>query len=203
MKKIKIEIDLTNKKLIFDLASIGLIELFNYPEILLEKDFRENNVLSYFCKNINSFENNIQKYVIDFVLSLDQFDKYENNTKDTPLHFLASRGRIEIMSHPLFNTIKNDFEYTPYYYLIKSVATTKLKECIIVEELLKPLKITKYVGPLTVLDALLERSTKPTLKQIRDMGIPINCESKQLRKKISYEDISNFKKNNSLMYIFS
>jgi hypothetical protein len=111
MKKIKIEIDLTNKKLIFDLASIGLIELFNYPEILLEKDFRENNVLSYFCKNINSFENNIQKYVIDFVLSLDQFDKYENNTKDTPLHFLASRGRIEIMSHPLFNTIKNDFEY--------------------------------------------------------------------------------------------
>lgn len=199
----KIEIDLSNKNLVFDLASIGLIELFNYPELLLEKDYRGNNLLSYYCKNINSFESNKQKFIVDYVLSLTDFEKYENKTKDTPLHFLASVGRIEIMNHPFYNTIKNDFEYTPYYYLIKSVSSNKLKDCIVIEELLKPIKIKQYLGPIMALDALLDRSFKPTLKQVRDMGIPINCDKKQLRKKISYEDISAFKKNNALHFMFS
>jgi hypothetical protein len=201
--KIKIEIDLTNKRLLFDLASIGMLDLLNYPEILFEKDYRGNNVLSYFCKNINSFEDDKQKTIIDFVLGMEQYVAYENNIKDTPLHFLASRGRLEIMRHPLFNTIKNDFGHTPYYCLIKSVPTIKLKECFIVEELLKTLAERKWLGPVMALDALLDRASKPTIKQIRDLGIPLSCDKNKLKRKISYEDISNFKKNNTLQFIFS
>lgn len=203
MKKIKIEIDLTNKNLIFDLASIGLMDLFNYPEILQEKDIRGNSVLYYFCRNINTFSDEKQKFLIDYIFSLKNLNDYTDKSGDSLLHVLGLRGRMEILKHSDFNSLKNNFGHTPYYYLIKSVATIKLKDCVIIEELLKPLQERKYVGPIMALDAILDRTNKPTLKQIRDMGIPINCESNQLRKKISYEDISNFKKNTPLMYIFS
>jgi hypothetical protein len=204
MEKIKIEIDLSNKEMLFRLASIGFLELLSYPKILKEKDLRGQTVLYYFCKNINIFNNNDQKLIINYVLNLKDIEEHNDIMKDSLLHVLAARCREEIISHPLFYTLKNNHNQTPYYYLIRYAPLSKIKDFVNVEELLKPLADIKYVGPMMALDAFLDRSKKPSLKQLIDMKIPITVDNKNnLRRKVSYEDISKLKKNNPLLYIFS
>lgn len=204
MKKIKIEIDLSNKKMLFDLASIGFLELFKHEDVLKEEDTRGQNILYCYCVNINNFDIDTQNFILEYVLNLKNLEIYNGVFGTTLLHVLALRGRTEILKHPLFNSIKNDFSQTPYYILIKYVANVKLKECINVEEILKPLENRQYLPPLMVLDAFLERSHKPSLKNLKDLGIPVIIESnKDLRRRVAYEDIDNLKKNTPLMYIFS
>lgn len=204
MKKIKIEIDLSNKKILFDLASIGFLELFKYEDLLKEKDIRGQTVLYYYCVNINTFSIDTQNFILEKVINLKNLEIYNDIMGDTLLHVLAQRGRTEILKHPLFNTIKNNFSQTPYYFLIKHVANVKLKDCINLEEILKPLSYRKYLTPLMVLDAFLERSHKPSLKNLKDLGIPVIIENpRDIRRRVAYEDINNLKKNSPLMYIFS
>lgn len=204
MKKINLEIDLSDKELLFNLASIGFTELLKYEDILIEKDIRGRSVLSYFCININSFNEEKQNTIIDYVLNLENLEKHNNPVGDSLFHILALRCRVEIMQSKLCYSLKNNCDLNPYYYLIKSIPKVRLKDCINISEILKPLKYLKYTPPIMVLDAFLERNKKLTFKEMNELGISLNTDkSKNNRKLVSYEDILNFKKNNSLMYILS
>ncbi|MDB4330163.1 hypothetical protein N9948_00350 [bacterium] len=205
MKKYKIEYTIEDIDFIFKLASIGHLDLFNCPELIkLRRGKYSNSIFHIFCSNLRVFPEEKQKIVIDYILGFKGIEDFKDYQEDTPLHVLGRTGRLEVLDHPLMNVVQNASNETPYCLLLEKVPMKKLGDCIIPEEVLKVLADRGYLGPAMPLDSIERRSRKPTLGQLKGWGIPILQEGKSSKKRITYNDVSEFKRNNnSLRFILS
>lgn len=204
MKKYKLEYTLKDKKLIFKLATIGYRDLFNHPEILKLRNESGWSVFHSFVKS----RGHLPKEDVQFVLNFPNIHKYKDKEGQTPLHCLGWKCCVELLKHPMMNTLYDSKGYTPYMDLLKSVPARKLKECIILEELTRKSKKSHLI-PWEVLE---KRSHSPTIGQMIKWGIPIPTgpgtgylEGIGLRRtktcKLNWLDIQNYKKQNALRFI--
>lgn len=191
-------------RMIWKLASSPSSYLLDFPELLeIRSSHMNSTVLHQMAYNCIGWPEEERKKVLDFIFNIKNLDNWVDLHSNTPLHFLAKRGVIEVMEHPLHNTVLNFSKETPYCLLLEHVKTKDLESCINLDEIYKVLHKPQYGSPRMPLDYLEKRSYKPTLGQLKKWGIPILKDSRLKSKKLGYKDLSEFKENNSLRFIIS
>jgi len=202
VKKYKIEYTLDDIDFVFNLASIGYLEILNHPGILeIRSKKQKNSILHCLAMNSSLWGDTKRQFIIDYIINLEGVENIKNTEGSTPLHTLGWKFRKEIFKHPSFNKVKDFQNKTPYQILLKRIPAKLLGDYIIPNELTKPLISRHYLGPVMALDTLIERSHKPSLGQLEKWGLSLVTDEHKASDRISYGSISDFKKRNALRFI--